>query len=154
MRRALLVGAALCALAGPAAAVNPDEQLADPRLEARAHRLSQELRCVVCQNQTIDDSDAPLARDLRIILRERLLAGDTDAQAKAYLVERYGNFVLLNPPMKADTLLLWFGPLGLLAVGGLGVLLYLRSRAPRGAAGLDAEEEAELAQLLKSDEAA
>jgi cytochrome c-type biogenesis protein CcmH len=154
VRRALLLAAAFGALAGPAAAVNPDEQLADPALEARAHKLSRELRCVVCQNQTIDDSDAPLARDLRIILRERLAAGDTDAEAKAFLVDRYGSFVLLNPPMKADTLLLWFGPLGVLALGGAGVFLYLRSRAPKDAASLDAGEEAELAQLLNSDEAA
>jgi cytochrome c-type biogenesis protein CcmH len=154
VRRALLLAAVLAALAGPAAAVNPDEQLADPVLEGRAHKLSQELRCVVCQNQTIDDSDAPLARDLRIILRERILAGDTDAQAKAFLVDRYGSFVLLNPPMKSDTLLLWFGPLAVLAVGGAGVVLYLRSRAPKDPARLDAAEEAELAQLLNSDEAA
>ena len=154
MRRALLLAALLAALAGPAAAVNPDEQLADPALEARAHELSQELRCVVCQNQTIDDSDAPLARDLRIILRERIQAGDTDAQAKAYLVARYGSFVLLNPPMKSDTLLLWFGPLAVLALGGAGVVVYLRSRAPKVPTRLDAAEEAELAQLLNSDEAA
>ena len=154
MRRIFLLAVLAAALAGPAAAVNPDEQLADPALEARAQHLSRELRCVVCQNQTIDDSDAPLAKDLRIILRERLAAGDTDAEAKAFLVARYGDFVLLNPPMKPGTLLLWFGPLAALAAGGAGVFFYLRSRRPADPGRLDAAEEAELAQLLNSDEAA
>ena len=153
MRRALLLAAIMAALASPAAAVNPDEQLRDPALEARAAKLSRELRCVVCQNQTIDDSDAPLARDLRIILRERLAAGDTDAEAKAYLVARYGDFVLLNPPMKASTIALWFGPLAALALGGAGVFFYLRARKPGDSGQLDAAQEAELAQLLNSDEA-
>ncbi|HRX04273.1 MAG TPA: cytochrome c-type biogenesis protein CcmH, partial [Anaerolineae bacterium] len=88
----------------------PDEVLADPALEARARTLSQDLRCLVCQNQSIDDSNAPLARDLRIIVRERLSAGDTDKQVIDYLVTRYGNYVLLKPPLQADTLLLWIGP--------------------------------------------
>ena len=154
MRRALFLAAVLTALASPAAAVNPDEQLRDPALEARAAKLSRELRCVVCQNQTIDDSDAPLARDLRIILRERLAAGDTDAEAKAYLVARYGDFVLLRPPMKPATLALWFGPLAALALGGAGAFLYLRSRRAGDAGQLDPADEAELAKLLNSDEAA
>lgn len=154
MRRLFLIAAAALAMAGPAAAVNPDEQMADPALEARAQTLSQELRCVVCQNQTIDDSDAPLARDLRILLRERLAAGDTDAEAKAYLVARYGDFVLLRPPMKGSTLVLWFGPVAVLAVGALGVAAYLRGRAKPAPEKLDAAEEAELAKLLTPDEAA
>jgi cytochrome c-type biogenesis protein CcmH len=153
MRCALVLAAALAVLATPAAAVNPDEQLQDPALEARAAKLSRELRCVVCQNQTIDDSDAPLARDLRIILRERLAAGDTDGEAKAYLVARYGDFVLLNPPVKASTFALWFGPLAALALGGAGVFFYLRSRRPEDPGQLSAAQEAELAQLLNSDEA-
>lgn len=153
MRRALLIAAALCALAGPAAAVNPDEQLADPALEARAVELSRELRCVVCQNQSIDDSDATLARDLRIILRERLAAGDTDEQAIAYISARYGSFVQLRPPVRGDTLALWFGPLAVLLAGGAGVFLYLRGRSPAAAAPLDPAQEAEAARLLSRDEA-
>jgi cytochrome c-type biogenesis protein CcmH len=140
-------------LAEPAAAVNPDEQLADPALEARAHKLSRELRCVVCQNQSIDDSDATLARDLRIILRERISAGDSDEQAVGYLVARYGSFVQLNPPMRLDTMALWFGPLAVLLLGGIGAVLYIRGRSPARAGALTAAEEAELAEVLKSDEA-
>jgi cytochrome c-type biogenesis protein CcmH len=154
VRRLFLIVAAGLVLAGPAAAVNPDEQMADPVLEARAQKLSQELRCVVCQNQTIDDSDAQLARDLRLLLRERLAAGDTDAEAKAYMVQRYGDFVLLRPPMKGSTLVLWFGPVAVLAVGAVGVAAYLRGRAKPAPEKLDAAEEAELAKLLTPDEAA
>ena len=153
MRRALLLAAVLAALAGPAGAVNPDEQLADPALEARAREVSRELRCVVCQNQSIDDSDATLARDLRILLRERIAAGDTDEQAKAFIAARYGSFVLLKPPMKGDTLVLWFGPLAVLLAGAAGVFFYLRGRRPADAATLDAAEEAEVAKLLTPDEA-
>lgn len=138
-------------IASPAAAVNPDEQLADPTLEARAHQLSKELRCVVCQNQSIDDSDAALARDLRIILRERIAAGDTDAQAVGFIVQRYGSFVQLRPPLRGDTLALWFGPLAALLLGGAGALLYIRGRGPRGTPALSAAEEAEAAELLKRD---
>ena len=97
-------------LATPAFAVLPSEQLADPALEARARAISSQLRCVVCQNQTIDDSDAELAHDLRVLLRQRLKAGDTDQQAIAFLVNRYGDYVLLKPPFEAETLLLWLGP--------------------------------------------
>jgi cytochrome c-type biogenesis protein CcmH len=106
----LLVFSALISVSGPSHAVNPDEVLKDPALEARARELSKELRCVVCQNQSIDDSNAPLARDLRILLRERLEAGDTDKAAMDYIVDRYGSFVLLKPPFNWSTLLLWFGP--------------------------------------------
>ena len=148
MRRVLSAAIALALLAGPAAAVNPDEQLADPALEARAHKLSRELRCVVCQNQSIDDSDAVLARDLRIILRERISAGDTDKQAVDFLVARYGSFVQLNPPLRLDTLALWFGPLAVLALGAVGAVVYIRGRSPAGTGTLTAAEEAELANLL------
>ena len=103
MRRLALIAATAVALAGSAMAVTTDEQLQDPRLEARARALSQELRCLVCQNQSIDDSAAPLAHDLRVILRERLAAGDSDRQAVDYLVARYGDFVLLRPPFQPDT---------------------------------------------------
>jgi len=123
---------AIVTLAAPMSslAVEPDEMLADPGLEARAAALSKELRCVVCQNQSIDASNAPLARDMRLLVRERIAAGDSDAQAKAYLVERYGNFVLLKPPLQPNTLLLWFGPLLILVVAAGGLLLAARSGAP------------------------
>jgi len=150
VRRVLPIVAALALLACPAAAVNPDEQLADPKLEARAQKLSQELRCVVCQNQSIDDSDAELARDLRLILRERIAAGDTDEQAVAHIVARYGSFVQLKPPLRLDTLALWFGPLAVLLLGGAGVAVYMRGRSP-AARALTAAEEAELAEVLKTD---
>ncbi|WP_068879353.1 cytochrome c-type biogenesis protein [Phenylobacterium sp. CCH12-B4] len=152
MRRLTCFAVAFALLAGPASAVNPDEQLADPALEARAHKLSKELRCVVCQNQSIDDSDATLARDLRIILRERISAGDTDKEAMDYIVARYGSFVQLEPPMRLDTLALWFGPLAVLALGAVGAAVYMRGRSPARAAALTPEEEAELAAMLNSDD--
>ena len=101
----------LLILVSPALAVNPKEMLNDPLLEARAREISKGLRCVVCQNQSIDDSDASLARDLRIVVRDRLLAGDSDKEVTNYVVSRYGDFVLLRPPLKAATLVLWLGPL-------------------------------------------
>ncbi len=144
-----------CALliAGPVAAVLPEEQLADPALEARARAISQELRCVVCQNQSIDDSDAPLAADLRAIVRERLTAGDTNEEVMAYIVARYGNFVLLKPPLDLQTILLWSAPLLVLIPGGLGLILYLRRRGRADAAApapLSAEERRKLAAILKT----
>ena len=153
MRRALLMALAMIAFATPVAAVNPDEQLADQALEARAHALSQDLRCVVCQNQSIDDSDAALARDLRIILRERISAGDTDQQAVGFLVARYGSFVQLDPPMRLDTLALWFGPLAVLLAGGLGAAIYIRGRKPAMGNTLSADDEAEVSRLLNMDKA-
>jgi cytochrome c-type biogenesis protein CcmH len=109
-------------------AVLPEEMLADPRLEARARVISQDLRCLVCQNQSIDDSNAPLAKDLRLIVRERLTAGDSDQQVFGYVVSRYGNYVLLNPPLQQDTFLLWVSPFILLLIS-LGVAFsYLRKR--------------------------
>ncbi len=151
-RRLILAALAAVALAGPALAVTPDEQLKDPKLEARAREVSRELRCVVCQNQSIDDSEAPLAHDLRVILRERIAAGDTDAQAKAYLVARYGSFVLLKPPFEPETWALWLGPLLVLAIGGAGVAVYWRARS-QGPEHLSPADEAELAALMAgSDE--
>lgn len=153
MRRLQALAIAAVVLAGPAHAVAPDEQLADPRLEARAVGISRELRCVVCQNQTIDDSDAALAHDLRVILRERLRAGDTDKQAVAFIVARYGHYVLLKPPFEAETLLLWLGPPLVLIVGGAGVALYLRGRsraALTAPAALTASEQAELGKILEA----
>lgn len=132
LRSRLAVLLAILALAAPAAAlaVEPDEMLADPALEARAQALSKELRCVVCQNQTIDGSAAPLARDMRLLVRERLVAGDTDDQAKAYLVARYGNFVLLKPPFQPDTWALWIGPAVILLLAGAALVVAARSGAP------------------------
>lgn len=130
MRRRLapLMVAAALTLAWPAAALEPDEILADPVLETRARELSGELRCLICQNQSIDDSNAPLARDLRLLVRERLEAGDTNAEVKDYLVARYGEFVLLRPPLAWHTLLLWLAPvLFLLAIA---TAMWRRVRAP------------------------
>ena len=119
----LLAGVPMQALA-----VLPDEMLPDAKLETRARAISQDLRCLVCQNQSIDDSNAPLARDLRIIVRERLVAGDSDKQVVAYVVARYGNYVLLKPPFQRDTVLLWLTPF-LILIAALGTALnYLRKR--------------------------
>ena len=141
----------LLLLAVPAFAVQPDERLADPALEARARALSRELRCVVCQNESIDESNAPLARDLRILLRQRLAGGDRDAQASAFLVARYGDFVLLRPPLRADTWLLWFGPFAVLILGAGFTVFALRRRTPPSAAPLSAEEQARLDRLMRED---
>lgn len=124
----LLAALVALALAAPAFAVLPSEQLPDPVLEKRALAITKDLRCVVCQNQSIDDSDAPLAADLRVIVRERITAGDTDKQARAFVVARYGNFVLLKPPFEPATLALWLGPLLVLLIGGYGVMRYLSGR--------------------------
>ncbi|MEQ9121032.1 MAG: cytochrome c-type biogenesis protein CcmH, partial [Alphaproteobacteria bacterium] len=125
-----IAAAALLALVlgGPAGAVLPDEILADPKLEARARELSLELRCLVCQNQSIHDSNAELARDLRLLVRERLVAGDTNEEALEYIRARYGDFVLLKPPVKSTTYLLWFGPAAFLALGALAVFVTVHRR--------------------------
>lgn len=135
-------------LATPAAAVMPDEMLADPAQESRARTISKDLRCVVCQNQSIDDSDAPLAKDLRLLVREQITLGKTDAEVRDYVVARYGNFVLLKPPVEGDTLLLWVGPFAVLILGGIGVLLWQRRRPASAAdAPLSDAERAELDRL-------
>ena len=146
-----LAAALFLSLSAPAFAVQPDEVLKDPAMEARAREISKELRCLVCQNQSIDDSDAELARDLRQIVRERLLAGDSDAEIIAFLTARYGDFVLLRPPVKPATWGLWFGPLAVLLIAGGGIVLYLRRRSPRetAAAPLSAEERARLDALMR-----
>lgn len=130
-------------------AVEPDEVLDDPVLEARARAISQELRCVVCQNQSIDDSNAPLAKDMRVLVRERVKRGDSDDQVRAFLVQRYGNFVLLKPPLQLDTLALWLSPFLFLAVGAALVWSYLRrlARQAERSEPLSAAEEAELKRL-------
>lgn len=147
----LAILAWLLAVSAPALAVEPDEVLDDPVLEARARALSQELRCLVCQNESIDSSNADLARDLRILVRERLVAGDSDAEVKDYLVARYGDFVLLDPPLRPRTYALWFGPAIVLLLGAIGVAVYFRRRAAAPTAGpapLSAEEEARLQRLV------
>jgi cytochrome c-type biogenesis protein CcmH len=140
-----------CAWTAAAYAVQPDEQLADPVLEQRARAISAGLRCLVCQNQSIDDSDAPLARDLRLLVRQRLQDGDADADVRNYLVARYGDFILLKPPFEPATLFLWLTPL--LVLGAGTVVLALRAkRAPAAAGGaLSAEEEGELTRILRRD---
>ena len=149
--------ALLCwaALSGTAVrAVQPDEIMADPVKEARARELSRELRCMVCQNQSIDDSDAPLARDLRLLVRERINAGDTDSQVIDFLVARYGEFVLLKPRVNPHTVLLWLLPPLLLMGGGIALWVYSRHRGSAGDLNreslmkLSAEEEARLDKLL------
>jgi cytochrome c-type biogenesis protein CcmH len=132
-----------------ARAVEPGERLADPVQEARARAISKELRCLVCQNESIDDSAADLAHDLRVLLRERISKGDTDTQAIEYLVDRYGAFVLLRPPVEPATYALWFGPLALLLVGGIGAVFYLRRPGPaESEAPLSAAEKQRLDHLL------
>ena len=147
--RSLLASLAVVLIASAAAAVEPGERLADPALETRARALSAELRCLVCQNQSIDDSNAPLARDLRLLVRERLTAGDTDTQVRAYVVARYGDFVLLRPPFNLNTLLLWLTPL-LVLVGIAGLILPRLRAAPASpeSAPLTADEEKRLKRLL------
>ena len=141
----------LLALAGPALAVNPDERLADPALEARARALGKELRCLVCQNQSIDDSNADLAHDLRVLIRARIAAGDSDSQVLAYLQARYGDFVLLRPPVDPATWALWFGPAAVL-LGGVGVLVARRRAVPAAPAPLSPEERARLDLLMTGTE--
>jgi cytochrome c-type biogenesis protein CcmH len=135
-------------IAAPALAVQPDEILKDPVLEARARALSQELRCMVCQNQSIDDSDAPLAKDLRVLVRERLSAGDTDKQVINFLVARYGEFVLLRPPMNLHTVLLWGAPFAVLIIAALAFLFARRRLVQSDPARLTAEEEARINALF------
>ena len=133
-------------------AVQPDEVLKDPALERRARDISTELRCLVCQNQSIDDSDAPLARDLRVLVRERLTAGDSDRQVRDFVVRRYGEFVLLRPAFGLHTALLWLAPLLVLAAGAAGLWLTLRrSRAMSSVPPLSPEERAAVETLLKRD---
>ena len=151
MNKFLLFLFATLVCASPVFAVLPGEQLADPQLETRARSISQELRCVVCQNQTIDDSDATLAHDLRLIVRERLRAGDTDEQVRAYIVHRYGPYVLLRPPLEPATVLLWFGPLVVLVTAAVGSLMYLRRRQNERESILTKEEETALARLLSEE---
>lgn len=145
--------ASLLLLASPAFAVNPDEMLKDPAQEHRARELGKDLRCLVCQNQSIDDSDADLAKDLRVIVRERIAKGDSDEQVRKFVVDRYGDYVLLKPPFKAGTLALWLGPLALFLGALWAVLAFYRRRPAEQSAPppppLSAEERRKLDTLLK-----
>lgn len=156
MRRMMAAILALMLLALPAVhAVQPDEIMSDPAKEARARELSRELRCMVCQNQSIDDSDAPLARDLRLLVRERIAAGDSNAQVLDFLVARYGEFVLLKPRFERQTMLLWLLAPLLLAGGGFALWRQGRRRAQLGAdvppPPLTPDEQARLAALMSDD---
>jgi len=142
----------LILLVPAALAVEPSERLSDPALEARARALSEQLRCLVCQNETIDESSAPLAHDLRVLLRQRIAAGDTDAQAVKFLTDRYGDFVLLKPPVEPATYVLWFGPIAVLLLAAGGALIYLRRRkAATPAAPLSEAERRRIERLIEED---
>ena len=152
----IMVIAAALSTAAPALAVQPDEILPNAGLEARARNLSKELRCMVCQNQSIDDSDAPLARDLRVLVRERLVAGDSDAEVLDFLTARYGDFVLLKPRLTAHTALLWLAPFAIVLAGVFAVIAFLRRRRDEAAApapaALSPDEQRRIAELLKPSE--
>ena len=149
----IMVIAAALSTAAPALAVQPDENLPNAGLEARARNLSKELRCMVCQNQSIDDSDAPLARDLRVLVRERLVAGDSDTEVLDFLTARYGDFVLLKPRLTAHTALLWLAPFAIVLAGVFAVIAFLRRRRDEAAAAapaaLSPDEQRRIAELLK-----
>jgi len=158
--RFVLSALLFCLLAAPALAVQPDEILKDPALEARAREVGKDLRCLVCQNQSIDDSDADLARDLRVLVRERIVAGDSNQEVIDYVVSRYGDFVLLNPPFKLKTYALWFGPVAIILFGMFAIFMFFRRRGdgavesdaarPAGNGLSDAEKE-KLAKLMDGD---
>jgi len=156
--RCLVAAVLLLAILSPAVALGPDEVLSDAALEARARSLSKELRCMVCQNQSIDDSDAPLARDLRILVRERLQAGESDQQVINFLVARYGEFVLLRPRFSWHTALLWLAPAAVLLIGACGVLVLARryragsERATAEREKLTPAEAARLSEILSQGE--
>ena len=152
--RALALAALIALAAAPALAIIAGEALDDPALEARARAISKELRCLVCQNQSIDDSNAGLAKDLRRLVRERLVEGDNDDAVKDYIVARYGDFVLLRPPFKAKTYALWLGPAVMLLLAGAGTAVYLRRQGRRRLVAvppLTPEEQERLERLLDDD---
>ena len=144
MAAIILSGAAL-------ASPGPEERMEDPQLEARARTLYDQLRCVVCQSQSIDDSNAPLAADLRAVVRERLLAGDSNAQVKAYLQERYGDYVLMLPPVQGNTLALWLFPLIVLVGGGTAIVLFVRGQKRRGAGEAGTADDEQAARLSEDE---
>jgi cytochrome c-type biogenesis protein CcmH len=149
LRLASLVAIAIAVGPLSAGAVQPDEVLKDPRLEERARHISADLRCLVCQNQSIDDSDAPLAKDLRVLVRERLVAGETDAAVRDFVVQRYGEFVLLKPVFRLHTALLWLAPVLVLAAGAFGAFRALRRRRGDAPAPLTPEERSALETVLR-----
>ncbi|GJE59738.1 cytochrome c-type biogenesis protein [Methylobacterium trifolii] len=149
--RGLALALILLASAGPALAVQPDEVLKDAGLEHRAREISAGLRCLVCQNQSIDDSDAPLAKDLRVLVRERLVKGDSDKAVEDYVVGRYGEFVLLRPVFAGHTLLLWLSPLLAVLLGAFGIWRLARRKRPPPVRTLSPAEEAEVAALLRRE---
>ena len=148
MRRLAIILVSLLAIAGSALAVEPDEILKDPVLEKRARVISKRLRCLVCQNQSIDDSNAGLARDLRVLVRERLTKGDSDQAVVSFIVARYGDFVLLRPPVKPTTYVLWFAPGLILLLAGLGTGVFLRRRRIAVTAPLSEDERKRLKSIL------
>jgi cytochrome c-type biogenesis protein CcmH len=152
--RILVLSLFLALFALTAHAVQPQERLANPVLEARARVISSELRCLVCQNESIDESNADLAHDIRVLVRERLVAGDTNAQTIQAVVNRYGSFVLLKPPVEPATYLLWYGPPVLVALGLVASALWMRRRhvSPTAVAPLSAEERRRLDRLLQDNE--
>lgn len=152
MRALAPLALALALTAGALPAVEPDEMLADPALESRAREISRGLRCLVCRNESIDDSDAALARDLRILLRDRIAAGDSDAEAVAFIVDRYGEYVLLRPPASGSALVVWLaGPVMLLGGGALALIMLRRRARADQPAPLTPEEEARLAEVLRRE---
>lgn len=159
LRTLLMLVALLLIPSFQAVAVEPDEILSDPKLEARAREVSVNLRCLVCQNQSIDDSDAELAKDLRVLVRERLTKGDTNEQVVSYIVDRFGEYVLLKPRIGLHTMILWFGPLALLLLAGGYFYLNFRSRPAASVSGaaspkveaLSSEEQAALDKLMDKD---
>lgn len=147
MRRLVFI---LCLIAAPAFAVQPDEVLDDPALESRARALSEGLRCPVCRNESIDESNASISRDLRLLLRERLVAGDTDAEALQYLVDRYGDYILLNPKVEGANILLWLAaPIMLILAGGVAFVTIRGRATAAGPDDLDAEEQKRLDEIMR-----
>lgn len=150
MKKALAIVLLCIGFSTPSMAVEPDEMLADPVLEERAREISRNLRCLVCQNENIDSSHATLAKDLRVLVRERLVAGDTDEEVFAYVVDRYGDFVLLTPPVQSNTFILWLAPFFFMGAGLLGLFFFLRGSNARKTENLLTEEEqAKMDDLLK-----
>jgi cytochrome c-type biogenesis protein CcmH len=147
----LLVSLTLVISIAPAHAARPDEMLANPALEARAEQVGHELRCLVCRNQSVEDSEADLAHDMRVLIRRRISAGDSNAEVIAYLRSRYGDFVLLKPPFEIATALLWGGPLAILLLGGIVVARFYRRRRREVAAPLSEAEQQQLAAVLSRE---
>ena len=160
LHRRLVTGAMLAgalAIAGPAAAVQPSEKLDDPQKEQRAQELGEEIRCLVCQSESIANSNADMAKDLRVLIRERIQEGQSDQEIKDFLQSRYGDYVLLRPPMKPETYVLWYGPAAITAIGaiGVGVFFWRRNKRPAAPQKLSADEERRLNDILgESDDQA